>query len=75
MPMLCPNCIQCLDKFGVVLVVISYVEDSGAGSSSAQGLPGGGSSESSNGQHFEESEQIDLTTLMQLERKRQDDAR
>ena len=56
-------------------MVISYVEDGGAGGSSAQGLPGGGSSESSNGQHFEESEQIDLTTLMQLEGKRQDDAR
>lgn len=60
---------------GQIVVVISYVENGSAGSSSAQGLPGGGSSESSNGQHFEESEQIDLTTLMQLEGKRQDDAR
>ena len=60
---------------GRIVVVISYVENGSAGSSSAQGLPGGGSSESSNGQHFEESEQIDLTTLMQLEGKRQDDAR
>jgi len=39
--------------------VASVVENGSAGSSSAQGLPGGGSSESSNGQHFEESEQID----------------
>jgi hypothetical protein len=34
--------------------VASVQEDGGAGSSSAQGLPGSGSSESSNGQHFED---------------------
>jgi hypothetical protein len=63
-----------LDKFGVVLVVISYVEDSGAGSSSAQGLPGGGSSESSNGQHYEE-ERAERLARQSLRKKRQCKAR
>jgi hypothetical protein len=63
-----------LNKFGEVLVVISYVEDGGAGSSSTQGLPGGGSSESSNGQHFEE-ERAERLAGYSLRKKRQYEAR